>query len=60
LLNSNSLPANGNYYMGADQLAQSLIYFTLLYHRLWYLAAQLMLFDLLYNGPYTEVAHSQQ
>jgi hypothetical protein len=48
-----SLPADGSYYMGADQLAQSLIYFTLLYHRLWYVAAPLMLFDLLYYGPYT-------
>ena len=44
---------DGSYYMGADQMAQSLIYFTLLYHRLWLVALPCMAFDVLYMGPST-------
>lgn len=44
---------DGSYYMGADQMAQSIIYFTLLYHRMWMVALPLMAFDLLYYGPAT-------
>lgn len=44
---------DGSYYMGADQVAQSLIYFTLLYHRMWLVALPCMAFDLLYYGPAT-------
>ena len=44
---------DGSYYMGADQMAQALIYFTLLYHRLWYVALPFMAFDVLYYGPST-------
>ena len=44
---------DGSYYMGADQMCQSLIYFTLLYHRLWVVALPCMAFDLLYYGPAT-------
>lgn len=44
---------NGSYYMGADQLAQSIIYFTLLYHRMWTIALPFMLVDFLYYGPAT-------
>ena len=43
----------GRYFMGADQMAQSIIYFTLLYHRLWFVAAPLMLLDIMYYGPAT-------
>jgi len=39
--------------MGADQLAQSIIYFTLLYHRLWYVVIPFVITDLLYYGPQT-------
>ena len=41
----------GNYYMGSDQLCQSIIYFTLLYHRMWTISFACMAFDLLYYGP---------
>ena len=41
----------GHYYMGADQLACSLLYLGLLYHRQWYIAMALMGVDLLYYGP---------
>ncbi len=44
---------DGSYYMGADQMAQSIIYFTLLYHGLWTVALPVMAFDLLYYGPST-------
>jgi hypothetical protein len=44
---------NGSYYRGADQVAQSIIYFTLIYHRLWYVALPCMAFDVLYYGPQT-------
>jgi hypothetical protein len=44
---------DGSYYMGADQLAQSIFYFTLLYHRLWLVALPMMGIDLLYYGPAT-------
>lgn len=33
---------NGRYLMGADQMAMSLIFFTLLYHRMWYVALPIM------------------
>jgi len=42
-----------DYTMGADQLAQSLCYFTLLYHGYWTIALPCMAFDLLYYGPST-------
>lgn len=48
-----SYAEDGSYYMGADQLAQSIIYFTLLYHRMWTIALPFMLVDLLYYGPST-------
>jgi len=44
---------DGSYYMGADQMAQSIIYFTLLYHRMWTVALPFMALDLLYYGPAT-------
>jgi hypothetical protein len=44
---------DGTYTMGADQMAQSLMYFTLLYHRLWFVAIPFMAFDVLYMGPST-------
>ncbi|CDW82825.1 UNKNOWN [Stylonychia lemnae] len=44
---------HGEYYMGADQLAQSIIYFALMYNRLWYIALPFMTFDALYYGPQT-------
>ena len=46
-----SFDTKGRYYMGADHLALSLFYFTLLYHAKWQLALPLMAFDLLYYGP---------
>jgi hypothetical protein len=39
--------------MGADQMCQSLIYFTLIYHRYWMIALPCMAFDFLYYGPAT-------
>jgi hypothetical protein len=44
---------DGSYTMGADQMAQALCYFTLLYHRYWMIALPLMAFDTLYYGPST-------
>lgn len=44
---------DGSYTMGADQMAQSLFYFTLLYHGLWLPALGLTAFDALYYGPST-------
>lgn len=46
-----SFANDGSYFMGADSLALSLIYFTLLYHKLWIVALPLMAADLLYYGP---------
>ena len=43
--------SQGRYYMGADQMAQSLIYFTLLYHRMFMVALPFMALDVLYYGP---------
>ncbi len=37
--------------MGADSFAASIIYFTLFYHRLWYVAVPFIIFDTLYYGP---------
>lgn len=48
-----SFADNGSFYMGADQMAQSIIYFTLLYHRMWMVALPFMAFDILYYGPAT-------
>jgi hypothetical protein len=42
---------DGSYYMGSDSMALSIIYLTLLYHRMWFVALPLMGFDLLYYGP---------
>lgn len=39
--------------MGADQMAQALCYFALMYHRYWYLAFGFIAFDVLYYGPST-------
>jgi hypothetical protein len=39
--------------MGADQVAQSLIYMTLLYHGYWSVSLAFMAFDVLYYGPST-------
>ena len=44
---------DGSYYMGADQMCQALIYFTLIYHRYWMIALPFMAFDFLYYGPST-------
>ena len=41
------------YYMGADQLCQSIIYFTLLYHGMWTVSLVCAGFDVLYYGPMT-------
>lgn len=48
-----SFADDGSYYMGADQMTQSLVYFTLIYHRYWMIALPFMAFDLLYYGPAT-------
>jgi hypothetical protein len=39
--------------MGADQLAQSILYFTILYHGYWSFALPFMALDVLYYGPST-------
>ena len=44
---------DGSFTMGADQMAQAIIYFTLLYHRMWIVALPCMAFDVLYSGPST-------
>jgi hypothetical protein len=44
---------DGSYFRGADQMAQALIYFTLIYHRMWALSFLLMAADVLYYGPAT-------
>lgn len=44
---------DGSYYRGSDQLAQSLIYFCLIYNRMWMIALPCMAFDVLYYGPAT-------
>jgi hypothetical protein len=49
--NFDSHAEDGSFYMGADSLAGSLIYFTLFYHRMWYVAMPFMAFDLMYYGP---------
>jgi hypothetical protein len=48
-----SYASDGSYTMGADQVAQSLFYFTVLYHGYWPVALGLMTFDALYYGPST-------
>lgn len=42
---------DGSYYRGADQLAQSICYFCLLYNRMWLVALPFMAYDVLYYGP---------
>ena len=42
---------DGSYYMGADQMAASICYFTLLYHRYWLLTLSFIAFDAFYYGP---------
>jgi hypothetical protein len=44
---------DGSFYMGADQMAQALCYFALMYHRYWYLAFGFIAIDALYYGPST-------
>jgi hypothetical protein len=44
---------DGSYFMGADQMAQALCYFALMYHRYWYLAFAFIASDILYYGPST-------
>ena len=48
-----SFADDGSYYMGADQMAQALCYFTLMYHRYYMIALPFMAFDFLYYGPAT-------
>lgn len=48
-----SFADDGSYYMGADQMAQALLYFALMYHRYWYLSLGFIAFDVLYYGPAT-------
>ena len=52
-----SLPkidSNGSgYYLGADQLAQSIMFFTLFYHKYWYTGLALMGLSFGYYGPMT-------
>ena len=43
----------GKHFMGSDTFCQSIIYFTILYHRMWYVALPIMLYDTLYYGPST-------
>ena len=52
-MNWDAIGNNNEYYMGADQLCQSIIYFTMLYHRLWTPAIGFAIFDLFYYGPMT-------
>ena len=42
---------DGSYTMGADQMVQSLFYFTMCYHRYWLAAIGIAAFDVLYYGP---------
>ncbi len=44
---------DGSYYMGADQMAQAIIYFTMLHRRLFYIAIPCMIADVLWYGPST-------
>ena len=46
-----SFADDGSYTMGADQMVQSLFYFTLCYHRYWLPALAIASFDVLYYGP---------
>lgn len=46
-----SFAEDGSYTMGADQMVQSLFYFTLCYHRYWLPALGIAAFDVLYYGP---------
>ena len=39
--------------MGADQLAQSILYFTLFYHRYYMVGLGFMAWDFMYYGPQT-------
>ena len=51
--NFDSNAKDQSYYMGADQLCWSIIYFTMLYHRLWTPALVFAAMDLCYYGPMT-------
>jgi hypothetical protein len=42
---------DGSYYMGSDQFVKSLIYFTLMYNKLWFVAIPVIVGDLLWFGP---------
>lgn len=44
---------DGSYTMGADQLAQAIFYWTLLYHRMWLVTLPIMAADVLKYGPST-------
>ena len=44
-------PKFGGYFMGADNLAMSLVYFGLFYHRMWAVGLGLAAFDACYYGP---------
>ena len=44
-------PKFGGYFMGADNLAMSLIYFAAFYHRMWAVGLGFALFDTCYYGP---------
>ena len=48
-----NISADGKYFMGADQLAQSIFYFTMLYHRMWTATLLFAAFDLACYGPMT-------
>lgn len=48
-----SFADDGSFYRGADQMAQAIVYFTLLYHRMWAVSLFFMATDLLYYGPAT-------
>ncbi len=46
-------PKIGHYYMGADTLAQSILYFALFYKKFWNAGLLCIAFDLAYYGPKT-------
>ena len=46
-----SIGEDGRYFLGADSMALSMIYFTLLYHRLWMVTLPIMAADIMYFGP---------
>merc|ERR1711865_223312 len=44
-------PKHGPYYMGADDLAASIVYFALFYNKMWVPGMGLMALHTLYHGP---------